>query len=234
MFEAVDSRQAIGQTMVSALSVLSTLRSCLRLCRLAAWFGLAVCLPVTGMAQPSTPVGDVGVSTQADVWTLRCVNVAMPAVPDAQPAARVACEAGQTVIARQGDQDVEVLKLAISSIGEAGGKPQWGLVALLPLDVLLSSDFGLGADKVKPGVHRYRNCNHLGCFAVVPLTGKLAAGLGRSEKGTAYFRLVNGKAVKVVFPLAGFADAFGKLSSGKDLPPATTPAEPVAAPEVVR
>lgn len=137
---------------------------------------------------------------------------------------RVTCEASQTVSVRQGDQDVEILKLAISSIGEEKGKQLWGLVALLPLDVLLASDFGLGADKVKPELHRYRNCNHLGCFAVVPLTGKLVKGLKQSEKGSVHFRLVNGKAVKVVFPVTGFSSALERLSSGKDLPAPIDPA----------
>ncbi|WP_084632666.1 invasion associated locus B family protein [Pleomorphomonas oryzae] len=197
---------------------------------LALAFLLAV--PTAGGAQ--TNGGDT--ATKANVWSLHCVNVATPAgSDDSQPSStRVACEASQTVSARQGDQDVEILKLAISSVGEEGGKSLWGLVTLLPLDVLLTSDFGLGADKVQPGLHRYRNCNHLGCFAVVPLTNKLVAGLSRSKQGMAYFRLTNGRVVKVVFPLEGFAEAFKKLSSGKDLPSPILPVGSAGTPEATQ
>lgn len=202
------------------------------LCALAVLFCLSI--PAVGLAQTAAPVGDRTATGAAEAWSLRCVNIISPATPKASQSARVACEASQTVSARQGDQDVDILKLAISSIGEEDGKTLWGLVALLPLDVLLTSDFGLGADKVPPGLHYYRNCNHLGCFAVVPLSGKLIAGLRRSHQGTAYFRLINGKVVKVVFPLAGFSRAFDKLASGKSLPApsssAGAPATPEAAP----
>ena len=219
--------------MISFLAIPS-LRILRRMRRLASRCGLAVlfCLsiPAAGLAQPAAPASEGAATGQA--WSLRCVNVVSPVPPDAsQPAStRVACEASQTVSARQGDQDVDILKLAISEVGEEKGKPLWGLVALLPLDVLLTSDFGLAADKLAPGLYRYRNCNHLGCFAVVPLNGKLVAGLRRSPQGTAYFRLINGKVVKVVFPLEGFGGVLDKLTSGKDLP---APSEAAATPETV-
>lgn len=200
------------------------------------WRSFAVALAVVGLVVGwvrSAQANDEGEAGQA--WKLRCMNLAPSAANDhpTTPAVGLACEASQAVSVRQGDQDVEILKLAISSVGDEKGKPRWGLVALLPLDVLLTSDLGLGADKVTPGLHRYRNCNHLGCFAVVPLTDKLVAGLSRSQQGTAYFRLINGKVVKVVFSLAGFGDAFGKLSSGKDLPAPAAPAGQPASPEAV-
>lgn len=203
-------------------------------CCLALAFLLAV--PIAGDAQPTAQTNGGDATPKANVWSLHCVNVAPQAGADAsQPSpTSVACEASQTISARQGDQDVEILKLAISSIGEEGGKSLWGLVTMLPLDVLLTSDFGLGADKVQPGLHRYRNCNHLGCFAVVPLTGKLVSGLSRSKQGTAYFRLINGKVVKVVFPLEGFAEAFKKLASGKDLPSPISPVGSAGTPETAQ
>lgn len=137
------------------------------------------------------------------------------------PAAPPSCEAVQVVTVQYDGKLVEILRLAVTPSKSVSGKAMPTLVALTPLDVLLTSDFGLETGKAAPKLYRFRNCNHLGCFVVVPLDPKLLVAFGKSEQGAAWFRLTNGKVVKVVFPLGGFAAAMDRLASGKGLPPPT-------------
>lgn len=156
-------------------------------------------------------------------WTLSCIRgPATTVAVGAKKTTSNKCEIVQTVTAAAGGKPVQLLELGVSPAKDKAGKVDWALVVLTPLDVLLSSDFGLEAGHKKPELFRYRNCNHLGCFAVVPLGRKLLAGLKRESKGATYFRLLNGQAVKVVFSLKGFSKAFDALESGKEPEPLDT------------
>ncbi|CUX66776.1 hypothetical protein AGR6A_Lc70018 [Agrobacterium sp. NCPPB 925] len=114
----------------------------------------------------------------------------------------------------QGGKPVEVLNLAISRANDKAGKANWALVALTPLDVHLASDFGFGAGSAKPSLVRYRNCNHAGCFVIIPLDNSLISQMKQASNGATFFRLLGGQAVKVSFSLKGFTKAFDALSAG--------------------
>ena len=152
-------------------------------------------------------------------WTLRCAARADGGDRVARdPAVVERCEIAQGVTAVDGGKSVQLLEIAVSRAGDKTGKRAWALVVLAPLDVLLAPGLGLEEGHRRPVVLRYRNCNHLGCFAVAPLTEEMLAGLRKEIRGAAYFRLLNGRAVKVIFSLDGFSKAFSALASGKGLP----------------
>ncbi|WP_051105410.1 invasion associated locus B family protein [Pannonibacter phragmitetus] len=144
-------------------------------------------------------------SGQFGDWLLKCVGA-----ESGNP-----CELVQPLMVEHEGQPVELLTLAVSKAADRSGKADWVLVVLTPLDVDLPSDFGLQAGQGKPALFRYRNCNHLGCFAVVPLDKGMIGQMQKASDGTAYFRLLNGRAVKVSFSLAGFTKGFEALASGK-------------------
>ncbi|MEH0074536.1 invasion associated locus B family protein [Pannonibacter sp. Pt2] len=144
-------------------------------------------------------------SEQFGDWLLKCVKAGNGS----------ACELVQPLMVEHEGQPVELLTLAVSRAADKSGKADWALVVLTPLDVDLPSDFGLQAGQGKPALFRYRNCNHLGCFAVVPLDKGWISQLQKAADGTAYFRLLNGRTVKVSFSLAGFTKGFEALASGK-------------------
>lgn len=146
-------------------------------------------------------------------WSVRCVNVSSAISTEQVSSTQATCEAAQTVTIVQGGQKVEILKLAISPAKDKADKFGWALVALFPLDVLLTSDFGLTTGKEKPTLYRFRNCNHLGCFGIAPLDKAKLVRFGKSSDGAVYFQLLNGKTVKVVFSLKGFKQAFEALQS---------------------
>lgn len=145
------------------------------------------------------------VSEQFGDWLLKCVGA-----ESGNP-----CELVQPLMVEHDGQPVELLTLAVSKAADRSGKADWALVVLTPLDVDLPSDFGLQAGQGKPALFRYRNCNHLGCFAVIPLDKGWISQMQKASDGTAYFRLLNGRAVKVSFSLAGFTKGFEALASGK-------------------
>lgn len=141
-----------------------------------------------------------------DDWTLRCVTAA---------AASPACEVTQPLMVAHDGSPVEILKLAVSRASDKAGKADWALVVLTPLDVHLPADFGFATGTAKPVLLKYRNCNQLGCFVIVPLENDRLAALKKAADGTAYFRLLNGQTVKVSFSLKGFTKAFDALAAGK-------------------
>ncbi len=155
-------------------------------------------------ADPAASVPAVA-SGQFGDWLLKCVRA-----ESGNP-----CELVQPLMVEHEGQPVELLTLAVSKAADRSGKADWALVVLTPLDVDLPSDFGLQAGQGKPALFRYRNCNHLGCFAVIPLDNGWISQMQKAAEGTAYFRLLNGRAVKVSFSLAGFTKGFEALASGK-------------------
>jgi invasion protein IalB len=128
------------------------------------------------------------------------------------------CEIFQSVQVEQGGQRIEVVNLAISAAraGEAGAPSaaQWQLIALAPLDSHLPSGLGLIVGKRKRLTESFRNCNHAGCWVVMPADGAMIDAMKRAAKGEVRFRLLGGQSVSVVFSLSGFTAAFDALSSG--------------------
>lgn len=165
-----------------------------------------------------------------DDWTLRCV---MPLKTAANATGSPACEITQPLMVNQDGKPVEILNLAVSKASDKAGKVDWALVVLTPLDVQLASDFGFAAGTAKPSLLRYRNCNHLGCFVIVPLDGDRIAQLKKAADGAAFFRLLTGQAVKVTFSLKGFTRAFDMLASGA-IPAAAAPVKPDSDPAAKR
>jgi invasion protein IalB len=157
--------------------------------------------------QPSTEVR----TERFDDWMLRCV---VAAGVDHNVPEKASCEIAQPLMVDQGGKPVEVLNLAISRANDKAGKANWALVALTPLDVHLASDFGFGAGSAKPSLVRYRNCNHAGCFVIIPLDNNRISQMKQASDGATFFRLLNGQAVKVSFSLKGFTRAFDALSAG--------------------
>jgi len=225
------------------------------ICRLRAFFIVgciaALALPVAGKAenasrrtafppQPTSPSAGQAAASQPpastapassaprllaqrfDDWIWRC---SVPA--DAGPS----CEIAQSVRVSQDGKAVDILNLAVSRANDKAGKVEWALIVLTPLDVHLPSDFALtiGGDKskIKPIMSHYRNCNHLGCFVVTPLDAATINSFKQAQEGAGFFRLLNGKTVKVVFSLKGFDKALDGLTS-KTLPSATAGAAPAS------
>lgn len=155
-----------------------------------------------------------------DDWTLRCV---MPPKRGNEAAVTPACEIAQPLMVSQDGKPAEILNLAVSRANDKARKADWALVVLTPLDVQLSSDFGFVAGAAKPSLLRYRNCNHLGCFVIVPLDRDRIAQMKKAADGATFFRLLTGQAVKVSFSLRGFTKAFDALASGT-IPAATSQA----------
>lgn len=177
----------------------------------------------TAPASPAAPPHLL--ATTFGDWTWRCVA-------SADGRAATGCEIGQSVKVNQGGKVIEILNLAVSRANDKAGKVEWALVALTPLDVHLPSEFALtvggdadkdkakgkNKDKPKPLLTQYRNCNQMGCFVVTPLDAAMISRLKQEQEAAAFFRLLNGKTVKVVFSLKGFDKAIEALAS-KDLPP---------------
>lgn len=144
-----------------------------------------------------------------DDWTYRCV----PTPTDIDATAR-ACELSQVVEIEQDGERLPLINMAISKAADKAGKVDWALVILTPLDVHLPSDFGLSFGSRKPVLSRYRNCNAMGCWVVLPATSAVVQGMKRAIEGGAHFRLLNGQTVKVVYSLSGFTKGFAALQSG--------------------
>jgi len=194
--------------------------------------------PTIGNAQTPPPANPAAAAPKLlaqkfDDWTWRCVAPAGGAAP-------TGCEVAQAVKVNQEGKTVEVLNLAVSKATDKAGKVEYALVALTPLDVHLPSQFGLligddkakGKDKQKPILTQYRNCNQMGCFVVMPIDAATVSKFKQAQEGAGFFRLINGKTVKVVFSLKGFDKAIDALAS-KELPPAAVAAAapvPPAAP----
>lgn len=149
----------------------------------------------------------------------------------ANGASKSNCEIAQSVQIKEGKQKVEILNLALSESTAPTthqAKDAWRLIVLTPLDVHLPSQFGLVIGKNQPIMASYRNCNHLGCFVVIPIDKKNINNLRRAFDGTAVFRLLNNQVVKIRFSLRGFSRAFDKLQSD------SLPTQPISDEKIYR
>lgn len=156
---------------------------------------------------PETPAVQ---STRFDDWFYRCVDVKA-----ADSKAVQQCEVAQIAQVKQGEQDVNVLTLAIAKTApEAGKKPSGDdllLTALVPLNVVLPIGLGLAADGKDVVTIPYRNCNQAGCWAQQKLDGKMLATLQKGSAGEARLRLMNGQNINLKFSLKGLTKAVAEL-----------------------
>ncbi|WP_266019355.1 invasion associated locus B family protein [Brucella intermedia] len=158
-------------------------------------------------AQPETPAVQ---STRFDDWYYRCAEVK---AADGKSVSQ--CEVAQIAQVKQGEQDVNVLTLAIArTAAEAGKKASSNdllLTALVPLNVVLPIGLGLAADGKDVVTVPYRNCNQAGCWAQQKLDGRMLAALQKGSAGEARLRLMNGQNINLKFSLKGLTKALAEL-----------------------
>ncbi|WP_244491042.1 invasion associated locus B family protein [Paramesorhizobium deserti] len=148
--------------------------------------------------------------TKFDDWYYRCVDVK---AADGKTVPQ--CEVAQIAQVRQGEENVNVLTLAIAKTApEAGKKPSPGdllLTALVPLNVVLPAGLGLAADGKEVVTIAYRNCNQAGCWAQQKLDAKMLGQLQKGNVGEAHLRLMNGQNINLRFSLKGLTKALAEL-----------------------
>ncbi|WP_236016314.1 invasion associated locus B family protein [Brucella endophytica] len=157
---------------------------------------------------PAQPAAAAPRVTKFDDWYYRCADVQSAggkAVPQ--------CEVAQIAQVKQGEQNVNVLTLAIAKTAPEEGKKEGGLLltALVPLNVVLPVGLGLAADGKDVAALAYRNCNQAGCWAQQKLDAKMLGALEKSDAGEARLRLMNGQNVNLKFSLKGLSKALAEL-----------------------
>lgn len=149
-------------------------------------------------------------STRFGDWYYRCAEVKA-----ADGKAVSQCEVAQIAQVKQGEENVNVLTLAIAkTAAEAGKKPSGSellLTALVPLNVVLPIGLGLATDGKDVVTIPYRNCNQAGCWAQQKLDGKMLASLQKGSAGEARLRLMNGQNINLKFSLKGLSKALAEL-----------------------
>ncbi len=161
-------------------------------------------------ARASKPQAPAVQSVRFDDWFYRCANVKAAGGKDVQQ-----CEVAQITQVRQGDQNVNVLTLAIARTApEAGKKASESdllLTALVPLNVVLPTGLGLGTGGKELATIPYRNCNQAGCWAQQKLDARMLDALRKGTSGEAHLRLMNGQNINLKFSLKGLAKALAEL-----------------------
>jgi len=142
-------------------------------------------------------------------WSYRCAR------PYGKTSGAATCELAQSVRIERDGKLIEVVNLAVSRAKDKAGKVAWALVAVTPLDVHLPSKFGVSVGKTTVTTAPYRNCNRLGCWAVVPLEASILKQFEAQKEAAALFRVLDGKTVRIVFSLKGFTKGFRALKGGK-------------------
>ncbi len=168
--------------------------------------------PQTGEQQPA-PQARV---QKFDDWYYRCIDGKA-----ADGSAATSCEVAQIATVKQGDQDVNILTLAVAKAPSAppstspkGGKQlanELILTTLVPLNMYLPAGIGIDASD-KPVVQlAYRNCNQAGCWAQQKLDTKMVAALAKATDGIGHVQMMNGQKVNIKFSLKGLAAALEAL-----------------------
>ena len=151
-----------------------------------------------------------------DDWYYRCIDGKA-----ADGSALTNCEVAQIATVKQGDQDVNVLTLAIAkataepaaSNKKTAKQPASELVltALVPLNMYIPA--GLSIDVAdRPLVQlAYRNCNQAGCWSQQRLDGKMVSALAKATDGTGHVQMMNGQKVNIKFSLKGLSAALDAL-----------------------
>lgn len=171
---------------------------------------MVVSVSAQAQADAVKPEAPAVQSTRFDDWFYRCVDVKA-----ADGKALQQCEVVQVAQVKQGDEDVNVLTLAIAKTApEAGKKPSDNdllLTALVPLNVVLPIGLGFAADGKDVVTVPYRNCNQAGCWAQQKLDGKMLTALQKGSTAEARLRLMNGQNINLKFSLKGLTRALAEL-----------------------
>ncbi|NLS19055.1 invasion associated locus B family protein [Rhizobium sp. P40RR-XXII] len=150
-----------------------------------------------------------------DDWYYRCIDGKA-----ADGSALTNCEVAQIATVKQGDQDVNILTLAVAKVPAPAATDKKTakqspadlvLTTLVPLNMYIPA--GLGIDVAdKPVVQlAYRNCNQAGCWAQQKLDGKIVAALAEATDGTGHVQMMNGQKVNIKFSLKGLSAALDAL-----------------------
>ncbi|GES53170.1 hypothetical protein Rhsp01_57650 [Rhizobium sp. NBRC 114257] len=174
--------------------------------------GSAQASPAAASEQQPAPQARV---QKFDDWYYRCID---GKAADGSPAE--SCEVAQIATVKQGDQDVNVLTLAIAKVAapattdkKAAKQPASELVltTLVPLNMFLPAGIGIDASD-KPVVQlAYRNCNQAGCWAQQKLDAKMVSALSKAADGTGHVQMMNGQKVNIKFSLKGLSAALDAL-----------------------
>ncbi|WFU05844.1 invasion associated locus B family protein (plasmid) [Rhizobium sp. CB3171] len=167
--------------------------------------------PAAGQQQPA-PQARV---QKFDDWYYRCVDGKA-----ADGSATTNCEAAQIATVKQGEQDVNILTLAIAKAPATPAPTQKGgkqavsdlvLTTLVPLNMYLPAGLSIDASD-KPVVQlAYRNCNQAGCWAQQKLDAKMVAALAKASDGVGHVQMMNGQKVNIKFSLKGLDAALDAL-----------------------
>ncbi|GLU29974.1 invasion associated locus B family protein [Brucella sp. NBRC 12950] len=149
-------------------------------------------------------------SKRFDDWYYRCAQLK---AADSKTVSQ--CEVAQIAQVKQGEENVNVLTLAIAQTApEAGKKSSHNellLTALVPLNVVLPIGLGLAVDGKNVVTIPYRNCNQAGCWAQQKLDKKMLGALQKGSAGEAHLRLMNGQNINLKFSLKGLTSALSEL-----------------------
>jgi len=149
-------------------------------------------------------------SQRFDDWYYRCAQLK---AADGKSVSQ--CEVAQIAQVKQGEENVNVLTLAIAQTAPAGGKKPSGsellLTALVPLNVVLPTGLALAVDGKDVVTIPYRNCNQAGCWAQQKLDKKTLGALQKGTAGEAHLRLMNGQNINLKFSLKGLTSALSEL-----------------------
>ncbi|NTJ36351.1 invasion associated locus B family protein [Agrobacterium rhizogenes] len=165
--------------------------------------------PAAANEQPPAPQARV---QKFDDWYYRCIDGKA-----ADGAATTHCEVAQIATVKQGDQDVNVLTLAIAKADAPDKKtakqPASDLVltTLVPLNMYLPAGLSIDAGD-KPVVQlAYRNCNQAGCWSQQKLDTKTISALAKAADGVGHVQMMNGQKVNIKFSLKGLSAALDAL-----------------------
>ncbi|MGG6895058.1 MULTISPECIES: invasion associated locus B family protein [Rhizobium] len=151
-----------------------------------------------------------------DDWYYRCID------GKAQDgSATASCEVAQIATVKQGDQDVNILTLAVAKTPVPASNPnQKGskqpaseliLTTLVPLNMYLPGGISIDASDKQVVQLAYRNCNQAGCWAQQKLDAKMIAALAKATDGTGHVQMMNGQKVNIKFSLKGLSAALDAL-----------------------
>ncbi len=151
-----------------------------------------------------------------DDWYYRCIDGKA-----ADGAAATSCEVAQIATVKQGDQEVNILTLAVakapkappSTSQKAGKQPANELIltTLVPLNMYLPAGISIDASDKHVVQLAYRNCNQAGCWAQQKLDTKMVAALAKATDGVGHVQMMNGQKVNIKFSLKGLSAALDAL-----------------------
>ena len=150
-----------------------------------------------------------------DDWYYRCIDGKA-----ADGSATTSCEVAQIATVKQGDQDVNILTLAVAKAPaptatdkKAAKQPPNELVltTLVPLNMYLPAGIGIDASDKLVVQLAYRNCNQAGCWAQQKLDAKMVSALAKATDGTGHVQMMNGQKVNIKFSLKGLSAALDAL-----------------------